>query len=275
MVALAGVSPISSVSCVQTQVVSSSSEDNGTMNNDLRPARAESDLSVLLIDDDTELCELMQEFLGSRGIRIDAIHDGRRGLAQAFDRVYDLVLLDVMLPGLDGFELLRQVRRRSDVPIIMLTARTAKDDRVMGLEAGADDYLPKPFDPDELVARIRAVLRRSGRFPAPGVEILEVNGVGLSPGTRQVWSDGRTVDLTTIEFDILDLIIRSAGRVVSRHELAAAIHQRPASPLDRSLDVHVSHLRKKLGRRGAVIRTVRGVGYLFRAELHERNETAR
>jgi DNA-binding response OmpR family regulator len=245
------------------------------MNNDLRPAAAESDLSVLLIDDDTELCELMQEFLGSRGIRVDAIHDGRKGLAQAFDRVYDLVLLDVMLPGLDGFELLRQVRRRSDVPIIMLTARTAKEDRVMGLEAGADDYLPKPFDPDELVARIRAVLRRSGRSPAPGVEILEVNGVGLSSGTRQVWSDGRNVDLTTIEFDILDLIIRSAGRVVSRHELAAAIHQRPASPLDRSLDVHVSHLRKKLGRRGTVIRTVRGVGYLFRAELRERNETAR
>lgn len=276
MDALAAVSPISSMRCVQTQVaISSSSEDSGTMNNDLRPASAESNLSVLLIDDDTELCELMEEFLGSRGIRIDAIHDGRKGLAQAFDRVYDLVLLDVMLPGLDGFELLRQVRRRSDVPIIMLTARTAKDDRVMGLEAGADDYLPKPFDPDELVARIRAVLRRSGRFPAPGVEILEVNGVGLSPGTRQVWSDGKTVDLTTIEFDILDLIIRSAGRVVSRHELAAAIHQRPASPLDRSLDVHVSHLRKKLGRLGAVIRTVRGVGYLFRAELHERNETVR
>lgn len=107
------------------------------------------------------------------------------------------------------------------------------------------------------------MLRRSGRFHAAGVEMLEVNGVGLSPGTRQVWSDGRAVDLTTIEFDILDLIIRSAGRVVSRRELAAAIHQRPASPLDRSLDVHVSHLRKKLGRRGAVIRTVRGVGYLF------------
>ena len=204
----------------------------------------------MLIDDDTELCELMQEFFAARGIRLAAIHDGRRGLAEAFDRVYDLILLDVMLPGLDGFELLRQVRRRSHVPIIMLTARTANTDRVAGLDAGADDYLPKPFDPDELIARIRAVLRRSGRFTAPGLEILEVNGVRLSPSTREVWSDGREVDLTTIEFDILDLIIRSAGRVVSRDELTAAIHQRPASPLDRSLDVHVSHLRKKLGRRG-------------------------
>jgi two-component system response regulator CpxR len=245
------------------------------MNNDLRPAPSESDLSVLLIDDDTELGELMREFFAARGIRIDPVHDGRRGLAQAFDRVYDLILLDVMLPGLDGFELLRQVRRRSQVPIIMLTARTAKADRVAGLDAGADDYLPKPFDPDELIARIRAVLRRSGRLAAGGLEILEVNGVRLSPGTREVWSDGKAVDLTTIEFDILDLIVRSAGRVVSRDELTAAIHQRPASPLDRSLDVHVSHLRKKLGRRGTVIRTVRGVGYLFRAEIFERTETVR
>jgi len=228
-----------------------------------------------LIDDDTELGELMQEFFAARGIRITLIHDGRRGLAQAFDGAHDLILLDVMLPGLDGFELLRQVRRRSLVPIIMLTARTAKADRVAGLDAGADDYLPKPFDPEELIARIRAVLRRSGRFSAQGLEILEVNGVRLSQGTREVWSDGRAVDLTTIEFDILDLIVRSAGRVVSRDELTAAIHQRRASPLDRSLDVHVSHLRKKLGRRGSLIRTIRGVGYLFRAELLERNETAR
>jgi two-component system response regulator CpxR len=245
------------------------------MNNELTPAHAESDLSVLLIDDDIELCELILEFFAARGIRLVTIHDGRRGLAEAFDRTYDLILLDVMLPGLDGFELLRQVRRRSHVPIIMLTARTANTDRIAGLDAGADDYLPKPFDPDELIARIRAVLRRSGRFTSPGLESLEVNGVRLSPSTREVWSDGREVDLTTIEFDILDLIVRSAGRVVSRDELTAAIHQRPASPLDRSLDVHVSHLRKKLGRRGSVIRTVRGVGYLFRAELLERSETLR
>jgi two-component system response regulator CpxR len=243
------------------------------MTNDSRTSHSDSDLSVLLIDDDTELCELMQEFFAAKSIRLAAIHDGRRGLSEAFDRSYDLILLDVMLPGLDGFELLRQVRRRSPVPIIMLTARTANTDRVAGLDGGADDYLPKPFDPDELIARIRAVLRRSARFTAPELEILDVNGVRLSPNTREVWCDGREVELTTIEFDILDLIVRSAGRVVSRDELTAAIHHRPASPLDRSLDVHVSHWRKKLGRRGATIRTVRGVGYLFRAELHERSET--
>ncbi len=176
--------------------------------------QVEPDLSVLLIDDDTELCELVQEFFGARGIRLAIIHDGRRGLAEAFDRVYDLILLDVMLPGLDGFELLRQVRRRSHVPIIMLTARTANTDRVAGLNAGADDYLPKPFDPDELVARVRAVLRRSGRYAVPGLEVLEVNGVKLAPSTREVWADGREIDLTTIEFDILDLIVplgRSSG----------------------------------------------------------------
>ena len=126
-----------------------------------------------------------------------------------------------------------------------------------------------PFEPNELVARMRAVLRRSGRYTSSGLDVLEVNGVRIAASTREVWCDGREVDLTTIEFDILDLIMRSAGRIVSRDELTGAIHQRPASPLDRSLDVHVSHLRKKLGRRGMVIRTVRGVGYMFRPELLE------
>ncbi len=222
-------------------------KDETAMNQESRSAQGEPDLSVLLIDDDVELCELMREYLSARGIRVEAIHDGRRGLAQAFAGAYDLILLDVMLPGLDGFEVLKQVRRRSAVPIILLTARTAKADRISGLDSGADDYLPKPFDPEELTARMRAVLRRVCRFAAQGLETLLVNGIKLSPGTREVWSEGIPLELTTIEFDILDLIARSAGRVVSRHELTAAIHQRPASPLDRSLDVHVSHLRKKLG----------------------------
>jgi two-component system response regulator CpxR len=237
------------------------------MNQELRCAIGEPDVSVLLIDDDVELCDLMKEYLSARGIRVEAIHDGRRGLAQAFTVTYDLVLLDVMLPGLDGLEILKQLRRRSPVPIILLTARTAKADRIAGLDAGADDYLPKPFDPEELTARMRAVLRRVCRFAAQSQTTLEVNRIRLCPGTREVWSDGMPLELTTIEFDVLDLIVRAAGRVVSRHELTAAIHQRPASPLDRSLDVHVSHLRKKLGRRGELIRTVRGVGYMFRAEL--------
>jgi two-component system, OmpR family, response regulator CpxR len=236
------------------------------MNYESRMAPSEPELSLLLIDDDVELGELMREFFEGRGIQIDVVHDGRQGLAQVYDATYDLILLDVMLPGLDGFELLRQVRRRSQVPIIMLTARTARHDRVAGLDAGADDYLPKPFDPEELIARIRAVLRRSGRLTAYSTDVLDVNGVKMIAGTREVWAEGKPIEVTTIEFDILDLLVRSAGRVVSRDELTAAIHQRPAAPLDRSLDVHVSHLRKKLGSLGALIRTVRGVGYLFCAE---------
>ena len=243
------------------------------MNYESRAAQSEPKLSLLLIDDDVELGALMQEFFEERRIRIEVIHDGRRGLAQAFDGAHDLILLDVMLPGLDGFEVLRQIRRRSQVPIIMLTARTARNDRVAGLDSGADDYLPKPFDPEELIARIRAVLRRTHRVVTHASEVLEVNGVKMIPGTREVWGEGKPIDVTTIEFDILDLLIHSAGRVVSRDELTAAIHQRPAAPMDRSLDVHVSHLRKKLGQLGGLIRTVRGVGYLFRAERLEEVET--
>ncbi len=242
------------------------------MNQTPRLSRFDPELSVLLIDDDVELSELMREFFIPRGIRITAVHDGQRGLAEALERTYDLILLDVMLPGLDGFELLQQLRRRSLVPIIMLTARTARADRIAGLDAGADDYLPKPFEPDELIARMRAVLRRSGRLSAHPNQVLEVNDVKMVPSTRQAWSRGTALDLTTIEFDILELLVRSAGRVVSRSELIAAIHQRPASPLERSLDVHVSHLRKKLGTLGQLIHTIRGVGYMFRAQIDAEDE---
>jgi two-component system, OmpR family, response regulator CpxR len=161
------------------------------------------------------------------------------------------------------------VRRRSLVPMIMLTARTARADRVAGLDAGADDYLPKPFEPEELVARIRAVLRRTSRAVSQSPEVLVVNGVKIVPGTREVWLSGRRVEITTTEFDILELMVRGAGRIISREELSAAIYQRPASPHDRSLDVHVSHLRRKMGPQGSLIRTVRGVGYLFCAEMVE------
>jgi two-component system, OmpR family, response regulator CpxR len=238
------------------------------------PLRSDRELSVLLIDDDIELGDLMREFFVPRGIQVTTVHDGQRGLAEAFDHAYDLILLDVMLPGLDGFELLRQVRRRSLVPIIMLTARTARADRIAGLDAGADDYLPKPFEPDELIARIRAILRRSGRLSIASNHVLEVNGVRMMSGTRQTWAQGIELDLTTIEFDILELLVRSAGRIVSRTELVAAIHQRPATPLERSLDVHVSHLRKKLGSLGQLIHTVRGVGYMFRAPLGQEDEAS-
>jgi two-component system response regulator CpxR len=243
------------------------------MNTEMKEPPSEADISILLIEDDVELCDLMCEFFASRGIAVEAIHDGRLGLVRALSESHDLILLDVMLPGLEGFELLRQVRRRSMVPIILLTARTARADRVAGLDLGADDYLPKPFEPEELIARIRAVLRRSGRVARNGTDILEVNGVRLVPGTREVWCAGNRLEVTTTEFDILELIVRSAGRIISRNELSSAIYRRPASPQDRSLDVHVSHLRRKLGRLGGLIRTIRGVGYLFCAEVQEAQET--
>jgi two-component system response regulator CpxR len=220
-------------------------------------------VSILLIDDDVELCELMQEFFARREIHLEAAHDGRRGLARALNGGHDLLLLDLMLPGLDGFEVLRLVRRQSQVPVIMLTARTAQADRIAGLDAGADDYLPKPFGPEELLARVRAVLRRAGRAPSP-VDVLEVGGVRLVPAAREALCEGSGLALTTAEFDVLEFLVRAAGRVVSRDELTAALYHRRASPFDRALDVHVSNLRKKLGRHGSLIRTVRGVGYLFR-----------
>jgi two-component system response regulator CpxR len=222
-------------------------------------------ISVLLVDDDVELGEMMEEFFARRGIGLEAVHDGHRGLARARSGQHDLLLLDVMMPGLDGFDLLRQIRRSSPVPVIMLTARTGQADRVAGLEAGADDYLSKPFGPDELVARIRAVLRRTGRgqVAATPMEVLEVEGVQMIPRAREVRCAETTVNLTTTEYDVLEHLVRSAGRVVSRDELTGLLYHRRATPFDRALDVHVSHLRKKLGPHGELIRTVRGIGYLF------------
>jgi two-component system response regulator CpxR len=220
-------------------------------------------LSILLVDDDIELSSLIGEFFSSRDITLSIAHNGEEGLSRATDGGFDLVLLDVMMPRLDGFEVLRQIRRRSSVPVIMLTARTEHNDRVTGLNAGADDYLPKPFSPDELLARINAVLRRSGRVQALKPEFLEANGVRLNPGTREVLSDGASVEVTSIEYDILEVLVRSAGRVVSRDDLARFLYNRQANPLERALDVHVSHLRKKLEKGRNLIRTVRGVGYLF------------
>jgi DNA-binding response OmpR family regulator len=235
---------------------------------DARPGRCEAAAdarpTILLVDDDAELCELMREFFSQHGIRLKSAHDGSQGLARALDGEYDLLLLDVMLPGLDGFELLRLVRRQSPVPVIMLTARTAPADRVAGLNGGADDYLPKPFGPEELLARIHAVLRRAGQAPR-AVEVLEAGRVRLFPSARETLCEGVVIGLTTVEYDILEFLVRAAGRIVSRDELTVALYQRRASPFDRAVDVHVSHLRKKLGRHGSLIRTVRGVGYLFRA----------
>jgi two-component system response regulator CpxR len=228
------------------------------------PNRPEERTSALLVDDDRELGELLQDALDEHGIRVEVAHDGRRGLARALSGEHDLLLLDVMLPGLDGFELLRLVRRQSRVPVIMLTARTATADQVAGLDAGADDYLPKPFGTDLLVARIRAVLRRSGRA-IEEANVLEAGGFRLLPRAREALVDGSPVALTSIEYDILEYLVHAAGRIVPRGELTAALFQRRPTPFDRALDTHICNLRKKLGRRGDAIATVRGVGYLLRA----------
>jgi len=222
-------------------------------------------LSILLVDDDMELCGLMREFFAQHGIDVLTAHDGDQGLNAAFNGTYDLILLDVMMPKMDGFAVLRQIRRRSPVPVIMLTARTEHGDRIEGLNAGADDYLPKPFSPEELLARIQAVLRRAGRGSSLKPESIEVNGVRLNPGTREVFRDGAPVEVTSIEYDILETLVRSAGRAVSRDDLARLLYNRQANPLERSLDVHVSHLRRKLEQGKTLIRTIRGVGYLFAA----------
>ena len=208
----------------------------------------------------------MAEYFSGRDIALAIANDGNEGLKRALDGNLDMVLLDVMMPGMEGFEVLRQLRRRSAVPVIMLTARTEHGDRIEGLNAGADDYLPKPFSPDELLARIQAVLRRAGRGPGRKADVLEANGVKLNSNTREVHRQGELVEITSIEYDILEVLVRSAGRVVSRDDLARFLYNRQANPLERALDVHVSHLRKKLERGRPLIRTVRGVGYLFASE---------
>ncbi len=218
-------------------------------------------MHLLLIDDDAELCALLGEFLKREGFTVDCEHEGNRGLERAGQPGVDLVVLDVMLPGIDGFEILRRLRTHSKVPVIMLTARGEDVDRIVGLEIGADDYLAKPFNPRELAARIRAILRRYEARPAAPAGRIEVNGIVLDPANREVYSGGKPIELTTFEFDILDMLMRSAGRVLSRDALMENFYNRKATPFDRSIDMHISHLRKKLERGDSIIKTIRGVGY--------------
>ena len=227
----------------------------------------QSALSLLLVDDDQELCAMMTEFFSQAGHHLDFVNNGRDGLTAALNGAHDLVILDVMLPALNGFEILKQLRRRKTIPVIMLTARVQAQDRILGLDTGADDYLPKPFDPDELLARIRAVLRRAELVPVAQLPQLVLGGIRLNAATREAWAEtgsaGDPVELTGMEFDLLEMLMRSAGRVVSREEITAALFEREATPYDRFLDVHISHLRKKLPNGQKLIRTARGVGYMF------------
>lgn len=217
---------------------------------------------VLLIDDDVELCGLLDQFLAREGFVLEAAHDGMAGLEAARNGNADIVVLDVGLPKLDGFGVLRKLRESSRIPVLMLTARGEDLDRILGLELGADDYLAKPFNPRELAARLRAILRRM----EPRTDVasrIDVNGVRIDAGTREVWRDGEAVELTTYEFDILMALMQSAGRVLSRDALMELLYQRKSTPFDRSIDVHISNLRKKLESGRTLIRTVRGVGYQF------------
>lgn len=224
---------------------------------------------VLIIDDDVALCELVTEYLEPLGFEIETVHRGDTGAERALAAKPALVVLDVMLPGLNGFEVLRRIRAESNIPVLMLTARGDDVDRIVGLEIGADDYLPKPFNPRELTARIRAILRRA-KLEEPSDQAsprkLRVGDVELDGGTRTVVRGDQNVELTAVEFDLLEKLLRAAGHIVKREELSQQVLGRSSSPFDRSIDMHISNLRKKLGHRmGASerIKTVRGVGYIY------------
>jgi two-component system response regulator CpxR len=223
---------------------------------------------ILIIDDDVALCELVTEYLEPLGFQVATAHRGDAGVQRALQEQPAIVVLDVMLPGLNGFEVLRKIREQSKVPVLMLTARGDDVDRIIGLEIGADDYLAKPFNPRELAARIKAILRRTkpDQSGQPATRTLSVGDIELDSGTRVVRRSGELVDLTAVEFDLLANLLRSAGQVITREELSQSVLGRSPSVFDRSIDMHISNLRKKLGHKyGDVerIKTLRGVGYIY------------
>jgi DNA-binding response OmpR family regulator len=229
---------------------------------------------ILMVDDDVALTESLRRLLALDGFRLEAAHRAEDALPLVKEQRHAMVVLDIMLPDGDGRQVLRRIRQASDVPVIMLTARGDDKDRIQGLEAGADDYLPKPFNPRELVARIRAVLKRR-RPPAMPASTLAIGDLTVKNHTRQVILGGECVDVTGAEFDILVLLVESAGQIVSREKLAEVALGRELGVFDRSIDNHVSNLRKKLGPLTdghERIRSVRGSGYLYAGEL--RRDTA-
>jgi DNA-binding response OmpR family regulator len=219
---------------------------------------------ILLIDDDARLHELLASFLGQNGMTVFHASDGKQGLAMLDTGTYDAVLLDVMMPGIDGLEVCRRIRAKSRIPVIMLTAKGDETDRVVGLELGADDYLPKPFGPRELLARLRAVLRRTS--PEAASERISAGDITMDLTAREVRRAGNLIDLTGLEFDLLAALVRRAGRVIPRDTLLQEAGRGDVTVSDRTVDVHISHLRQKLGddsRDPRLIKTVRGVGYVL------------
>ena len=220
---------------------------------------------ILLADDDEELCNLLQDYMSDEGFSIDAVHDGEAAVKAALEGDYAGLVLDVMMPKLNGFDVLRQLRTRSTLPVLMLTARGEDVDRIVGLEMGADDYLPKPFNPRELVARLRAILRRSAGAPlAP--DVIRVGDLELRCGDRSVICNNHPVELTGAEFSILEVLVHTPGRVVSKDTLSQEALGRTLGRYDRVIDMHISNLRKKLGPAGngdPRIKAVRSMGYLY------------
>jgi DNA-binding response OmpR family regulator len=219
---------------------------------------------LLLVDDDVELCEILTEYFYAEGFDVESAHDGVRGLERARSGEHAIMILDLLLPGMRGLDVLRQLRAHSNVPVLILTARGDDVDRILGLELGADDYLPKPFNSRELMARVRAILRRAR--PSGDTARVDVGDVTLDPLARQAWRDGRLLSLTMAEFVLLEAFLRHAGQVLSRERIAEQVLGRRLASFDRSIDVHVSNLRKKLGDAVGArehIRAVRGEGYVF------------
>ena len=224
---------------------------------------------ILIIDDDEELCELVAEYLSVEGFTTTAVHDGENGLQKALSGDYEMAILDVMLPRKNGFDVLRELRKSSKLPVVMLTAKGDDMERIVGLEIGADDYLPKPFNPRELVARLRAVLRRVqdvDENKQVTSESFAVEDIEVSLTGRIAKINGEDLNLTAVEFDLLVALLEQAGKVVKKEDLSQRVLDRRLSPFDRSLDMHVSNLRKKLGLRpneSERIKTIRSVGYIY------------
>jgi DNA-binding response OmpR family regulator len=226
---------------------------------------------VLIIDDDVELCRLLAERLSSEDFSIEAIHNGQRGLERVLSQDYALVILDLMLPGMKGLDVLRHVREHSAIPVLILTARGEDVDRILGLEIGADDYLPKPFNPRELIARIHAILRRT-HYAKKGTPLV-VDDIRLDRTAREAWVNKKLIDLTSVEFILLETLLHHAGQVVTREQLTEAVLGRKLGPFDRVIDVHVSNVRRKLTHAsdaGERIKAIRGAGYLFVVRSEEK-----
>jgi DNA-binding response OmpR family regulator len=223
--------------------------------------------NILMIDDDVEFVQMMREYLEPEGFDVESAHNYDSGLRAARAGRHSLIVLDVMLPGGSGFDLLRTLRKESSVPVLLLTGRGEAVDRIVGLEIGADDYLPKPAEPRELTARIRAILRRTERDGSGEHEPdwIRIGEIALSPGRREILCSEKPVEVTAFEFNILEHLMRNAGKIIPREELAEAALGRKLGMLDRSVDVHLSRLRKKLSACGASerIKSIRGAGYIF------------